>query len=85
MQHDADYVDENGMVGEGVKFHKIRRITGYLVGSIERFNGAKRAEVNDRVKHFQMQTPGMKPTSQQFAAKAVEKSEGTSQAAAVNE
>lgn len=32
-------------------FERIRRITGYLVGSLERFNDAKRAEVNDRVKH----------------------------------
>ena len=39
------------LVGEGVKFERIRRITGYLVGSVERFNDAKRAEVKDRVKH----------------------------------
>ena len=32
-------------------FNRIRRITGYLVGDIDRFNNAKRAEVNDRVKH----------------------------------
>ena len=34
-----------------VGFHRIRRITGYLVGTLERFNNAKRSEVNDRVKH----------------------------------
>ena len=34
-----------------IGFHRIRRITGYLVGTVERFNNAKRAEVNDRVKH----------------------------------
>lgn len=34
-----------------VKFERIRRITGYLVGTTDRFNNAKRAEVNDRVKH----------------------------------
>ena len=34
-----------------VGFERIRRITGYLVGSVERFNNAKRAEVRDRVKH----------------------------------
>lgn len=39
------------MVGEGVKFERIRRITGYLVGTVERFNDGKRAEVEDRVKH----------------------------------
>lgn len=39
------------MVGEGVGFERIRRITGYLVGTLDRFNNAKRAEVGDRVKH----------------------------------
>lgn len=34
-----------------IKFEKIRRITGYLVGTVDRFNNAKRAEVRDRVKH----------------------------------
>ena len=38
-------------VGEGVKFERIRRITGYLVGTLDRFNDAKRAEEHDRVKH----------------------------------
>lgn len=32
-------------------FQRIRRITGYLVGTLDRFNNAKRAEVKDRVKH----------------------------------
>ena len=41
----------NEVVGKGVKFERIRRITGYLVGTLDRFNNAKRAEVNDRVKH----------------------------------
>lgn len=36
---------------DGVPFERIRRITGYLVGTIERFNNAKRAEERDRVKH----------------------------------
>mgnify|MGYP002561524760 FL=1 len=36
--------------GQG-NFERIRRITGYLVGTIDRFNDAKRAEVEDRVKH----------------------------------
>ena len=35
----------------GPKFERIRRITGYLVGTLDRFNDAKRAEVEDRVKH----------------------------------
>ncbi len=34
-----------------VKFDKIRRITGYLVGTLDRFNDGKRAEEHDRVKH----------------------------------
>lgn len=38
-------------VGEGVEFERIRRITGYLVGTTDRFNNAKRAEERDRVKH----------------------------------
>ena len=42
---------ENGMVGADVKFDRIRRITGYLVGTTDRFNNAKRAEELDRVKH----------------------------------
>ena len=32
-------------------FERIRRITGYLVGTLDRFNNAKRAEVRDRIKH----------------------------------
>ncbi|MGM9648692.1 MAG: anaerobic ribonucleoside-triphosphate reductase [Butyricicoccaceae bacterium] len=43
--------DAQMMVGEGVGFERIRRITGYLVGTLDRFNNAKRAEVEDRVKH----------------------------------
>ena len=39
------------MVGEGREFARIRRITGYLVGTIDRWNNAKRAEERDRVKH----------------------------------
>ena len=34
-----------------IKFERIRRITGYLVGTLDRFNNAKRHEVEDRVKH----------------------------------
>lgn len=42
---------ENGEVGKGVKFERIRRITGYLVGSMDKWNNAKQAEEKDRVKH----------------------------------
>lgn len=40
-----------GRIGEGVKFERIRRITGYLVGTTDRWNSAKLAELNDRVIH----------------------------------
>lgn len=38
-------------VGQGQGFERTRRITGYLVGTLDRFNNAKRAEERDRVKH----------------------------------
>lgn len=34
-----------------VRFQRIRRITGYLVGDLSRFNNAKRCEEKDRLKH----------------------------------
>lgn len=37
--------------GKDVSFERIRRITGYLVGTTDRWNDAKKAELNDRVKH----------------------------------
>lgn len=45
---------ENGKVGKGVKFERIRRITGYLVGTLDRFNNGKRAEEAERVKHLHL-------------------------------
>ncbi|MBR5311082.1 MAG: anaerobic ribonucleoside triphosphate reductase [Oscillospiraceae bacterium] len=36
---------------DGKHFERIRRITGYLVGTLDNFNNAKRSEVSDRVKH----------------------------------
>lgn len=47
---DGDSVDTKFKY-ESVPFHRIRRITGYLVGDLDRFNDAKHAEVNDRVNH----------------------------------
>ena len=46
----------NGQVltGCGIKFERIRRITGYLVGTLDLFNDAKQAEERDRVKHTSM-------------------------------
>ena len=42
---------EEKKAGEGVGFERIRRITGYLVGTTQRFNNAKQSEEKDRVKH----------------------------------
>lgn len=42
---------EEKKVGEGVGFERIRRITGYLVGTVDKFNNGKKAEEKDRVKH----------------------------------
>lgn len=38
-------------MGKGVRFERIRRITGYLVGTMDRWCNAKRAEEKDRVVH----------------------------------
>lgn len=57
----------NGIIGDtcpkcgrketgSVSFERIRRITGYLVGTLNRFNNAKRAEVRDRFKHFNVKS-----------------------------
>ena len=51
MQNEKNFNKEVETVGEGVGFERIRRITGYLVGTLDRFNNAKRAEEHDRVKH----------------------------------
>lgn len=56
--------------GEGVKFERIRRITGYLVGSVDRFNNAKRAEVRDRVRHCSMNRPRDEPPCPENATEA---------------
>ncbi len=50
--HDyKDEIDKSDNIGDGVKFERIRRITGYLVGTIDRFNNAKANEVKERVVH----------------------------------
>ena len=38
-------------MGRGVKFDRIRRITGYLVGTTDKWCDSKKAEERDRVKH----------------------------------
>ena len=47
---DGDYVELSYDFGHQ-PFQRIRRITGYLVGTLERINDGKRAEEHDRVKH----------------------------------
>ena len=47
---DGDWVELSYDFGH-TPFQRIRRITGYLVGTLERFNNGKRAEERDRVKH----------------------------------
>lgn len=47
---DGEYVELNYDFGTA-PFQRIRRITGYLVGTLDRFNNAKRSEERDRVKH----------------------------------
>ena len=41
-------------LGKGIKFERIRRITGYLVGTMDKWNDAKKAEERDRVKHSEV-------------------------------
>ena len=50
VQIDGDYADLNYTFSH-VPFERIRRITGYLVGTVDKWNDAKKAEEADRVKH----------------------------------
>ncbi len=43
--------DEKKTAGEGLGFQRIRRVTGYLVGDLDRFNDAKRSEEKERLTH----------------------------------
>lgn len=43
--------EENIKIGENIGFERIRRITGYLVGTMDKWNDAKRSEEKDRIKH----------------------------------
>lgn len=47
---DGEFVDVK-YTYDNVPFERVRRITGYLVGTVDRFNNGKRAEVEDRVTH----------------------------------
>ena len=44
------------LVGEGVGFERIRRITGYLVGTVDRFNNGKKAEERDKLEKSSLKT-----------------------------
>lgn len=46
---------DDTIVGEGERFERIRRVTGYLVGDMNRWNDGKRAEERDRVKHLKIE------------------------------
>ena len=60
----GDKCPKCGRVEDDIKFERIRRITGYLVGTLSNFNNAKRAEESERVRH-----------STDFLAKNIEKTE----------
>ena len=51
LKIDGDYVDMNYTFSSYIPFERIRRITGYLVGTVDRFNDAKQCEEKARVKH----------------------------------
>lgn len=51
LRIDGDYI-EMSYEYDTVPFERIRRITGYLVGDLSRWNDSKRAEESDRVKHM---------------------------------
>ncbi len=44
-------VNVNAKNGKDVKFERIRRITGYLVGTMDKWNDAKKCEESQRIKH----------------------------------
>ena len=50
LDEDEEYVNITYKF-HNTPFHRIRRITGYLVGTLDRFNNAKRSEERDRTKH----------------------------------
>lgn len=51
LKPDGDFIDISWVLDELPPFQRIRRITGYLVGTLDRWNDGKRAENDDRVKH----------------------------------
>ena len=51
LKPDGEYIDISWVLDELPPFERIRRITGYLVGTLDRWNNGKKAEESDRVKH----------------------------------
>lgn len=51
LKIDGDFVDIHWVLEPLPGFQRIRRITGYLVGTLDRWNNGKLAEEHDRVKH----------------------------------
>jgi hypothetical protein len=51
IEYDPDVYKSKPELGKGVKFERIRRITGYLVGDVNRWNNGKKAELKDRSRH----------------------------------
>lgn len=51
IKADGEYAEIEYAYKRNVPFERIRRITGYLVGTMDRWNDAKKAEEHDRVKH----------------------------------
>ena len=52
IELDGDFVDLYLNTDQKIPFQRVRRITGYLVGTVDKWNNAKRSELEDRVKHF---------------------------------
>ncbi len=44
-------INKSAKQGKDISFERIRRITGYLVGTMDKWNDAKKAEESERVKH----------------------------------
>lgn len=51
MNQTTNYEFNSDGIGKDVGIERIRRITGYLVGTMDKWNDAKKAEERDRVKH----------------------------------
>lgn len=55
QRYGLEAMPDDTIVGVGERFERIRRVTGYLVGDMSRWNDGKRAEERDRVKHLKIE------------------------------